>query len=1194
MASVLFGNTIDMLTVATPSSGYIVAYDLDGVLKQKDEFGVITEIGGGPINISGTGSVNFIPKWDSTYGLSSTSSIYDDGNEVVFSAPIIPGADDVYDIGSSSSRWKDIYIGSKIDFIENVEFIHDSGETKMIVGTTSILIKNDTHLLLEGADESLTTTIPSFNSVNWIEYVDNKIYVSDGNQFIYVYDVNLSLQTTISMTTSWYPNWRFGSLSFDGSRLYVSIETSGNGGEGLLAYIDVLTDIISYSFLGSPFGTLWNVDGWTDLSDYETREYRSFLKVANDFGYFNNITGQELIMKDDINNKYYKLIFDSWTGGANGGGFSYSRAEITGTNSIGTTVSFIKTDYGNEVDIIDNNIQITRNNRYAIYNLAFEYNIGSYPQWNSYDYEVSVYNPVDSKIYAYDYSQNNIVVLDSELRFLDLYDITSSSPAGTLWNTPYIGTSSGFSDLSDYQTRKYRSFKRSLDGASPKGGSNNWYINIVGTEMVMHDTINDKYYKFIFDYWNNSSTGGFSYSRAEILGPTLFGPTVSFIRTDSGSEVDVIDTGLEISRDNNNDPFYNSATESSYIDFFGSNIAVNTNNGDIYVSGSDINTPYSGKGVVSIYATNSLLVKEIYGLSFSDIGQYANPPKIAYNPINNSMYIGSSVNIYIIDGTTREISAILDIATYSNGTQISSIVNYEDEIIVSVDESILSIDTSNNITLDKTVSSNSTPTLTYATKVEDIYLYGDTSDNLTYDKFVNFTNQISAPTASSNNIHTLQDKSGTLAHLDDIPEVLTGKTVWVDATYGNNTTAEPYRFDLPYATINAATNAALSGDLVYIRPGTYSETVTLKDGVNFWADLGVTVNRIYYHNTNDFYEGITSSFLGHAKIVATNTNAIGLRGGLNIVVRVKSISATGSQIEVIRLHVNSPNNSISLPTRYNIEVEDDILVNTTTGRVFTFRSDDSIPGNENPWKVKWGGRMEGKIFAGYGSFGAVNMIFDGDFFITSTDGWGVFPGNNSKWVYTGNITNLQTHTSANSGGIESLISCSSGELIFSGNLISNNVSCVDYYTPGRIKIINSNIYAENTPPLKITNGWDNGGRTIIENSIIKDGPGNTQSAVISMENSGRNATLIIKDSFIIKDDTLSPTGSVIYKENTSGVSIINSTIICGASQNITETDSITNGEFYFKGTDSNKELGINTINVGADLYENNTKINYID
>lgn len=39
-----------MLTVATPSTGWIVGYDDDGVLKQKDTFGVITEIGGGLTN----------------------------------------------------------------------------------------------------------------------------------------------------------------------------------------------------------------------------------------------------------------------------------------------------------------------------------------------------------------------------------------------------------------------------------------------------------------------------------------------------------------------------------------------------------------------------------------------------------------------------------------------------------------------------------------------------------------------------------------------------------------------------------------------------------------------------------------------------------------------------------------------------------------------------------------------------------------------------------------------------------------------------------------------------------------------------------------------------------------------------------------------------------------------------------------
>lgn len=46
MSQVIFNNYIDMVTQgATPSGqGYTVAYDLDGVLKQKDEFGVITPI----------------------------------------------------------------------------------------------------------------------------------------------------------------------------------------------------------------------------------------------------------------------------------------------------------------------------------------------------------------------------------------------------------------------------------------------------------------------------------------------------------------------------------------------------------------------------------------------------------------------------------------------------------------------------------------------------------------------------------------------------------------------------------------------------------------------------------------------------------------------------------------------------------------------------------------------------------------------------------------------------------------------------------------------------------------------------------------------------------------------------------------------------------------------------------------------
>jgi YVTN family beta-propeller protein len=52
MSSILFGSTMSLIDAATPSSGFIVAFDSDGIFKQKDEFGTITPITN---TFSGTG-----------------------------------------------------------------------------------------------------------------------------------------------------------------------------------------------------------------------------------------------------------------------------------------------------------------------------------------------------------------------------------------------------------------------------------------------------------------------------------------------------------------------------------------------------------------------------------------------------------------------------------------------------------------------------------------------------------------------------------------------------------------------------------------------------------------------------------------------------------------------------------------------------------------------------------------------------------------------------------------------------------------------------------------------------------------------------------------------------------------------------------------------------------------------------------
>jgi YVTN family beta-propeller protein len=54
MSLVIFGGSVSMITTATPSTGWVVAYDTDGIIKQKDSAGVITPIGGGPTAGSGS------------------------------------------------------------------------------------------------------------------------------------------------------------------------------------------------------------------------------------------------------------------------------------------------------------------------------------------------------------------------------------------------------------------------------------------------------------------------------------------------------------------------------------------------------------------------------------------------------------------------------------------------------------------------------------------------------------------------------------------------------------------------------------------------------------------------------------------------------------------------------------------------------------------------------------------------------------------------------------------------------------------------------------------------------------------------------------------------------------------------------------------------------------------------------------
>jgi hypothetical protein len=129
-------------------------------------------------------------------------------------------------------------------------------------------------------------------------------------------------------------------------------------------------------------------------------------------------------------------------------------------------------------------------------------------------------------------------------------DNNYTSPLGTEWN------SDGWGNLTGFNTRTYTTFREALNGAVGN--------NIIGAELVMHDTINDQYYKFSFSNWGGNNGGSYAYTR------TLIERDPNYFKKENyatANNVDVIedDSTLQIgiTRGNNNG-IYNPFTEEGW------------------------------------------------------------------------------------------------------------------------------------------------------------------------------------------------------------------------------------------------------------------------------------------------------------------------------------------------------------------------------------------------------------------------------------------------------------------------------------------------------------------------------------------------------------------------------------------------------------------------------------------------------
>lgn len=130
------------------------------------------------------------------------------------------------------------------------------------------------------------------------------------------------------------------------------------------------------------------------------------------------------------------------------------------------------------------------------------------------------------------------------------------SPLGTLWNAD------GWGDLADVQTRTYTTFYQACNG--------NVGQNVVGREFVMHDTINDQYFKVEFTFWQPAQGGGagqsvnFRGGLTMVYTPITLTSVTYFVRGENDTNLgDSVGPGLTIKRGSAG-ALYNSEEEAEW------------------------------------------------------------------------------------------------------------------------------------------------------------------------------------------------------------------------------------------------------------------------------------------------------------------------------------------------------------------------------------------------------------------------------------------------------------------------------------------------------------------------------------------------------------------------------------------------------------------------------------------------------
>jgi len=371
----------------------------------------------------------------------------------------------------------------------------------------------------------------------------------------------------------------------------------------------------------------------------------------------------------------------------------------------------------------------------------------------------------------------------------------------------------------------------------------------------------------------------------------------------------------------------------------------------------------------------------------------------------------------------------------------------------------------------------------------------------------------------------------------------TYKIAYVDPAKGNDTTGLVERVDKPFATVEKAINGLTSSysfstsdpGLVYLKKGLYTNTVYLKNNIDFYCEPDVIFTQ---NGFTDINEVVNSSIYGFAKFVGTNTNLVPLdvTNASNIEF---NFSVIDNQNVVLKVTNTSGKSTIKLKgdsIQCKSGFSKAILIGSNAGNVDVY-SDVKID-------------VSGKIIGAYNTINVSNK-FIGTLEVNANS-----IECNSNLNTNGPIIDLQhallvksasasvrinadliENSSSNAGGFNAAVSICSGTVSIVGNI--SGVECPGVYLYKENLLDTSNVSISGNIISKKEAIINEGGKLNfkVNNSLIKTSGLGTNPYAININAASMSSTYLYNTQIY---NSLDNSGSILISATESNLRIYNS------------------------------------------------------